>query len=193
MSVYINQSYIDLKIEELYLAFEYQQKKQQEKEEQRELRAQQREEAKLKKEIEENQIQIHIECPEKPVMAEINIEQMNKALGSILKNSIYALLRKLQKQSFSPFITIKLEERGNNTVFISIYDNGIGIEDSIKDKIFEPFFTTKPSAEAAGVGLYLCREVILNHQGSILAKSEKDSYTEFLITIPISQKRINNE
>lgn len=98
------------------------------------------------------------------------------------------MLRKLQKQSFSPFITIKLEERSNNTVFISIYDNGIGIEDSIKDKIFEPFFTTKPSAEAAGVGLYLCREVILNHQGSILAKSEKDSYTEFLITIPISQK-----
>lgn len=31
MSVYINQSYIDLKIVELYLAFEYQQKKQQEK------------------------------------------------------------------------------------------------------------------------------------------------------------------
>lgn len=58
MSVYINQSYIDLKIEELYLAFEYQQKKQQEKEEQRELRAQQREEAKLKKEIEEKRKKI---------------------------------------------------------------------------------------------------------------------------------------
>ena len=55
MSVYINQSYIDLKIVELYLAFEYQQKKQQEKEEQRELRAQQREEAKLKKEIKKEQ------------------------------------------------------------------------------------------------------------------------------------------
>lgn len=124
---------------------------------------------------------------------EIDIEQMNKAIGSILKNGIYALLRKLQKESFTPFITIKLEERANNTAFISIYDNGIGIEDNIKDRIFEPFFTTKPSAEAAGVGLYLCHEVILNHQGSILAKSEKDNYTEFLITIPISQKRINNE
>ena len=147
----------------------------------------------FKKEIEENRIQINIESPEKPLIAEIDIEQMNKALGSILKNSIYALLRKLQKQSFSPTITIRLEERANNTAFISIYDNGIGIEDNIKDRIFEPFFTTKPSAEAAGVGLYLCREVILNHQGSILAKSEKDNYTEFLITIPISQKRINNE
>ena len=58
MNVYINQSYIDLKIVELYLAFEYQQKKQQEKEEQRELRAQQREEAKLKKEIEEKRKKI---------------------------------------------------------------------------------------------------------------------------------------
>ena len=58
MSVYINQSYIDSKIDELYLAFEYQQKKQQEKEEQRELRAQQREEAKLKKEIEEKRKKI---------------------------------------------------------------------------------------------------------------------------------------
>ena len=147
----------------------------------------------FKKEIEENQIQINLECPEKPLIVEIDIEQMNKAIGSILKNGIYALLRKLQKESFTPFITIKLEERANNTAFISIYDNGIGIEDNIKDRIFEPFFTTKPSAEAAGVGLYLCREVILNHQGSILAKSEKDNYTEFLITIPISQKRINNE
>lgn len=147
----------------------------------------------FKKEIEENQIQINLECPEKPLIVEIDIEQMNKAIGSILKNGIYALLRKLQKESFTPFITIQLEERANNTAFISIYDNGIGIEDNIKDRIFEPFFTTKPSAEAAGVGLYLCREVILNHQGSILAKSEKDNYTEFLITIPISQKRINNE
>ena len=147
----------------------------------------------FRKEIEENQIQINLECPEKPLMVEIDIEQMNKAIGSILKNSIYALLRKLQKESFTPFITIKLEEKANNTAFISIYDNGIGIEDNIKDRIFEPFFTTKPSAEAAGVGLYLCREVILNHQESILTKSEKDNYTEFLSTIPISQKRINNE
>ena len=106
-------------------------------------------------------------------MAEINIEQMNKALGGILKTVFMHCSVNCKKQSFSPFITIKLEERSNNTVFISIYDNGIGIEDSIKDKIFEPFFTTKPSAEAAGVGLYLCREVILNHQGSILAKKRK--------------------
>lgn len=53
MSVAITDRYRDLKIEELQLAFEYAQKKQQEKEEQQALKAQMREEAKLQKEIEE--------------------------------------------------------------------------------------------------------------------------------------------
>ena len=53
MDVSITPIYYRLKIEELYLAFEYQRKKQQEKEEQKEARARMREEAKLAKEIEE--------------------------------------------------------------------------------------------------------------------------------------------
>lgn len=52
MSVSISKRYYDLKIDELTLAFEYRQKKQEEKEEQRYLREQMREEAKLQKEIE---------------------------------------------------------------------------------------------------------------------------------------------
>lgn len=53
MEVSIQPKYYRLKIEELHLAFEYAQKKQQEKEEQKETRARMREEAKLAKEIEE--------------------------------------------------------------------------------------------------------------------------------------------
>ena len=53
MGISITPGYYRLKIEELYLAFEYQQKKQEEKEEQKEARARMREEAKLAKEIEE--------------------------------------------------------------------------------------------------------------------------------------------
>lgn len=53
MSVSITNGYKNLKIEELTLAFEYAQKKQEEKEEQKALKAQMREEAKLQKEIEE--------------------------------------------------------------------------------------------------------------------------------------------
>ena len=147
----------------------------------------------FKEDIENKQIQIELDCPAEPTTAEINIEQMNKVMLNLLKNSLYALLKKLQKKDFTPIINIHVEKRLNGTIFLCIRDNGIGIEDNIKAKIFEPFFTTKPTAEAAGVGLYLCREVILNHQGSIIVKSEKDNFTEFMITIPIYQKSNNNE
>lgn len=52
-AVSISQEYLNLKIEELQLAYEYAQKKQEEKEEQRRIREQMREEARLQKEIEE--------------------------------------------------------------------------------------------------------------------------------------------
>lgn len=147
-----------------------------------------------RKEIEELHIQFDVNCPPEPVLADINIEQMNKVMLNLLKNSVYALIRKAQKPTdFSPLISINLEKKLNGTCVLDIRDNGIGIEDSIKAKIFEPFFTTKPTAEAAGVGLYLCREVILNHQGSIIVKSEKDHYTEFIISIPTHQNNKNNE
>ena len=146
------------------------------------------------KEIDELNIQIDIQCPGEPLLADINIEQMNKVLLNLLKNSIYALSRKSQKSAdYFPLVTILVEKKLNDTFVLTIRDNGIGIEDSIKPKIFEPFFTTKTTAEAAGVGLYLCREVILNHQGSIIVKSDKDHYTEFIITIPIHQNSKNNE
>ena len=52
MNIAINKSYLDLKVQELRLAFEYQQKKQEEKEAQKTARAEMREAARLQKEIE---------------------------------------------------------------------------------------------------------------------------------------------
>ena len=72
----------------------------------------------------------------------------------------------------------------DNAVKISIRDNGIGIEDTITNKIFDPFFTTKTTGEAAGVGLYLSREIVQNHGGDISVQSVKNEYTEFIITLP---------
>lgn len=61
MNISIRQEYLDCKVEELRLAFEYQQKKQQEKEEQRAARAEMREAAKLQREIEEQRKKIEKE------------------------------------------------------------------------------------------------------------------------------------
>lgn len=61
MSIVISADYLNLKLSELYLCYEYQIKKQEEKEEQRRIREQMREEAKVQKEIEEMKAKIEKE------------------------------------------------------------------------------------------------------------------------------------
>lgn len=136
-------------------------------------------------------IDIICNMPETPVMAEVDKEEMNKVLNHLISNSIYAIDKRLSKETFSPEISVNLSTIPHNRVQIRIKDNGIGIEKNNIGKVFEPFFTTKPTSEASGTGLYLCKEIILNHKGTIEAVSEKGLYTEFRIIIPNSQNPEN--
>ena len=102
----------------------------------------------------------------------------------MLDNSIYAVLKKAGEPGYQPSVSLVLRIQADKLQVV-IRDNGVGIEETIKTKVFSPFFTTKPTAEAAGTGLYLSREVVLNHKGTIAIESEKDKYTEVTITLPI--------
>lgn len=145
------------------------------------------------KEIKEAGISFKASIPDKPIQADADELLLGKVIMSILQNGIYAVQRKKKKEIFDAKIEVELEQKGDSYLSIRLYDNGIGIEDTILDKIYDPFFTTKTTAEAAGVGLYLSREIILNHNGKISVQSEKDKFTEFTITIPIHQSLKRND
>ncbi len=130
---------------------------------------------------------IRLEGPTEEQQLEVSIdaEQVSKVIMSMLANSIHAVKKKYLQKKHEPVVRLSIRaDEAANLVYITIYDNGIGMEESIRDKIYDPFFTTKPTSEAAGTGLYLSREIILNHQGNIQVKSQKDEYTEFTISIP---------
>lgn len=136
------------------------------------------------KQIEKNQVDISFSGLSVPLTIEVNIDQMGKALLQILDNSMYAVLKKAGQPGYQPLISLSLRIQGDKLQVV-IRDNGVGIEPAIQAKVFSPFFTTKPTAEAAGTGLYLSREVVLNHKGTIAIDSEKDTYTEVTVTLPI--------
>ena len=131
-------------------------------------------------------IKVNFNIPQNSIAINGNPEQLSMTLMSILGNAIYAVAKKAQREKYVPEISLGINSTAEQLI-ITIRDNGIGIEETIINKIFDPFFTTKPTGEAAGVGLYLSREIIQNHGGDISVKSEKDVYTEFTITLPISQ------
>ena len=127
-----------------------------------------------------------LSIPENEININGNATQLSRMVMSILANAVYAVVKKAKREqpgAYVPEISLK-SAVGENCVSIIIRDNGIGIEDTIKEKIFDPFFTTKTTGEASGVGLYLSREIVQNHGGDIQMKSVKDNYSEFTITLP---------
>ena len=136
------------------------------------------------KEIEQYHIHTTFNLPEGAMPLHGNPEMISKTIMSLLGNAVYAVAKKAQKVQFTPEVLLSATVADKHYV-LKIRDNGIGIEEKIIGKIFDPFFTTKTTDEAAGVGLYLSREIIQNHHGDISVQSIKDEYTEFTITLPL--------
>ena len=80
-----------------------------------------------------------------------------------------------------------VENSGDELIQVSIMDNGSGIPADIRDRIFEPFFTTKKDV-GTGLGLWITREIIDRHGGSIEVRSRDrgESGTVFDIHLPLS-------
>jgi signal transduction histidine kinase len=64
-----------------------------------------------------------------------------------------------------------------------VRDNGEGIAPDVLDHIFVPFFTTKKNG--SGIGLSLCKQVMLLHHGSIQVQSEPGLGTVFTLAFPV--------
>lgn len=138
------------------------------------------------KEKEQYHLNTVFTLPAKPMPLQGNPTQLSQTVMGLLENSVYAVVKKAQKTSFLPEITLSATTTDSHYI-VKVHDNGTGIEEKSIGKIFDPFFTTKTTEEAAGVGLYLSREIIQNHGGDISVASVKEEFTEFTITLPKKQ------
>jgi two-component system, NtrC family, sensor kinase len=67
---------------------------------------------------------------------------------------------------------------------IAIQDTGCGVPEADAEKAFEPFFTTKVVGKGTGLGLFLSRETVVAHGGSLGLVSEVGRGTTVTLTLP---------
>lgn len=117
--------------------------------------------------------------------------QLNQTFMNIINNAIDVLEEgRDQLDMQNPQISIHTQLIDNKTVTIAIADNGKGMTEKVKNKLFDPFFTTKPVGKGTGLGLSITYQIIVDkHQGKLNCKSEPGKGTEFIIEIPLYQKR----
>ena len=81
-------------------------------------------------------------------------------------------------------ISIKITEN-RNFLNIQIEDRGIGIDEMFYGRIFEMYFRSNERPHGNGLGLYVVKTALDKLHGNIIVKSEKGSYTQFDINIPV--------
>ncbi|MDX2501012.1 MAG: ATP-binding protein, partial [Deltaproteobacteria bacterium] len=71
-------------------------------------------------------------------------------------------------------------------VNVSIKDNGVGMDVDTVKRVFDPFFTTKEQERGTGLGLASAYGIVKNHDGIIIATSEKGNGATVDIYLPAS-------
>lgn len=69
---------------------------------------------------------------------------------------------------------------------ITVRDHGIGVDPEKRPRIFERFFQAHPDRSGMGLGLYLCRQFVEMHGGTISADFPEDGGTCFVVTLPLA-------
>jgi two-component system NtrC family sensor kinase len=124
----------------------------------------------------------------------INIvpQDIGRVLLNLYNNAFYAVTEKAKQQTnglpagqagYEPTISVSTKKI-NNTVELTVKDNGNGIPQKVVDKIFQPFFTTKPTGEGTGLGLSLSYDIIKAHGGEIKVETKEGQGSGFIILLP---------
>ena len=119
---------------------------------------------------------IHAEIILKDPLLTINADAglIEQVLINLMLNAIDAV-----KASEKPMIQLSAYIDSDNKTIIKIADNGAGISEKVLDKIFVPFFSTKKNGN--GIGLSLCKQIMLTHKGSIQVHSIQNEGTVFTL------------
>jgi len=77
--------------------------------------------------------------------------------------------------------------KNNNTLVLTVADEGEGVPDSEKRHVFEKFYRigseATRTAKGTGLGLYLCRKIVKDHNGTIIIQNNQPKGAVFLVTL----------
>ncbi|MHB0945935.1 MAG: PAS domain S-box protein [Sedimentisphaerales bacterium] len=137
----------------------------------------------LKVSRQEKNIHIEIDCDEN-IFITLSESLLRQVIYNVVQNAIQACG---EQATVKIFASVK-----NDELKLSVSDQGLGIDDTIKDKIFMPFFTTGSGGPKSGLGLGLSitKDIIVAMDGSIDFVSEKGKGTTFNISIPVLNEKI---
>jgi signal transduction histidine kinase len=127
-------------------------------------------------------IQFTMDCPADLVIFSYP-NLIETILVNLLDNAIfYSVMKDPKNARVELTAAIK-----NNHVEISLYDNGIGIDEAITDRLFDMFFKGHVDSKGNGLGLYIVQKSVQALEGKIELQTEIGKFTRFIVQLPLNQ------
>lgn len=127
-------------------------------------------------------VTVTLQMPEHLPPVKIDRQKIKMAFQNLLDNAI-----KYSHDNQSVTVTVTLD---NGEVVCTITDHGIGMSEETQAKVFTKFFRGKEAAmkdpTGSGLGLYIVRNIIERHAGSIEFTSELHHGTTFVVRLPVT-------
>ncbi|MDO1502277.1 ATP-binding protein [Winogradskyella maritima] len=124
-----------------------------------------------------NEHYITFQATSEEIIAKFDRTQLIRVVTNLVKNGIQAI----PEDHPNPKIDVKVFSE-DNSVFITVEDNGSGISEENTPKVFEPKFTTKTSG--MGLGLAMVKNIVETYNGSINFTSTFGEGTMFTVSFP---------
>ena len=122
--------------------------------------------------LDQKNIEMEIVLKDTDLVLEADTNLIEQVLINLVVNSIEAVKdREDARIVLSGFLA------SSGKVIIKVSDNGVGMSEEVMDKIFIPFFSTKKSG--SGIGLSLCKQIMMLHKGNIQIQSKEGVGTSF--------------
>ncbi len=136
-------------------------------------------------EIHRRNIEILFLFPEQELQVMVDRHSLHQVFLNIFINAFHALEGKKH-----PEIEVRSLIK-NDYLECQIIDNGIGIPEEILDNVFDFLFTTKN--DGSGIGLTLCKQIMLKMGGDILISSKENVGTTVRLLLPLYQDTRNDK
>jgi PAS domain S-box-containing protein len=132
-----------------------------------------------------NTHQMELCSPQNPLLAVVDAKRIEQVLTNLIGNAI-----KYSPQGGPVTVSLR-EESSRGEVLVSVQDAGMGIPFHQQAQIFGRFMRAENVRGAgitgSGLGLYLCRELVIAHGGRLWFQSVEDKGTIFFLALPLAQ------
>lgn len=124
--------------------------------------------------------QLIVEYRAEPVIA-TSRSRLLQVLVNLLINAVHSFGSHPMSENE---IRVSVSDGDGGGARVEISDTGRGIPEEDLSRVFDPFFTTKSRGEGSGLGLSICRELMLKMRGELSVLSEVGKGTTFVLALP---------